>query len=142
MPTSPRTRLMILLLRLLPKATTPPILATWPCNLSHCGDPTTLAMVPTCPTPTFSNDHFYFWVVFTTTRSPQSKLFWSTVFESSRRHQEDYQPVRVSSTTTVWASACERHLAEGLRRRRLPQLVRLWQGGGLDGLDSRARSAP
>ena len=32
LPTSPRTRLMILLLRLLPKATTPPILATWPCT--------------------------------------------------------------------------------------------------------------
>ena len=28
---------------------------------------------------------FYFWVVFTTTRSPQSKLFRSTVFESSSR---------------------------------------------------------
>ena len=27
-------------------------------HLSHCGDPTTLAMVPTCPTTTFSNDQF------------------------------------------------------------------------------------
>ena len=43
-------------------------------HLSHCGDPF----------------FFYFWVVFTTTRSPQSKLFRSTVFESSLQHQADY----------------------------------------------------
>lgn len=41
-------------------------------------------------------DLFYFWVVFTTTRSPQSKLFRSTVFESSRQHQGNTkEPVRV-----------------------------------------------
>ena len=27
-------------------------------HLSHCGDPTTLSMVPTCPATTFSNDQF------------------------------------------------------------------------------------
>ena len=67
----------------------------------------------------------YFWVVFTTTRSPQSKLFRSTVFGSSRQLQANTtEPVRVQDAP--WASACERHLAEGLRRRGLPS----WLGDG------------
>ena len=66
---------------------------------------------------------FYFWVVFTTTRSPQSKLFRSTVFESSRQLHACTTTLAGSGCMT-WASACERRLAEGLRRRRLPQLVR------------------
>ena len=41
---------------------------------------------------------FYFWVVFTTTRSPQSKLFRSTVFGSSRQHQ--------AYTTTLAGFGC------------------------------------
>ena len=39
----------------------------------------------------------YFWVVFTTTRSPQSKLFRSTVFESSRRYQANAKRTREGS---------------------------------------------
>jgi hypothetical protein len=41
-------------------------------------------------------------VVFTTTRSPQRKLFWSTVFESSRQHK--------TYTTTLAGSGCSRGL--------------------------------
>ena len=46
-----------LVTRLLPKATTPPILATWPCTYP-IATPTTLAMAPTCPITTFSKDQF------------------------------------------------------------------------------------
>ena len=53
---------------------------------------------------------FYFWVVFTTTRSPQSKLFRSSVFGSSRQLHTYTTPLAGSGA--VWASACERRLAE------------------------------